>query len=91
MFFFNLPANYYYVVISLVPAILLVAAMRARTTPQRWRELAILGGFNVFWVATLVYPRSESMRNILVLNHAICSTLLAFLAVWILAWAARRT
>lgn len=90
MFFFNLPANYYYVIIALVPAVILVAAIRGRTPAQRWRELAILGAFNVFWVATLLYPRSQGMRNVLVLNHAICATLLAFLAVWILGWASKR-
>jgi hypothetical protein len=88
MFFFNLPANYYYVVLAVVPAVLLVAAMRARSQAQRGRELAVLGGFYVFWVASLLFPRS--MHNVLILNHAICATLLAFLAVWIFGWAARR-
>ena len=88
MFFFNLPANYYYVVLAVVPAVILVAATRSRTSAMRGRELAVLGAFYVFWVATLLFPRS--MRNVLILNHAICSTLLAFLAVWILAWTSKR-
>jgi hypothetical protein len=88
MFFFNLPANYYYVIITLVPALLLVAAMRGRTQALRGRELAVLGAFFVFWIATMFYP--HNMRNVLVYNHAICCTLLAFMAVWITAWTARR-
>jgi len=84
MFFFNIPANYYYVVIVLVPALLLRAAMTAPRLENRLRHFAALTAFNAFWITTLVAPRMSG--DDIVYDHTICVALLIFLGFWILVW-----
>jgi hypothetical protein len=84
MFFFNIPANYYYVVLALVPAMLLRAAMTAPTRTRRLREYAALMGFTLFWVTTLLSSRWTP--DDIVYNHLICVALLLFLVAWIALW-----
>jgi hypothetical protein len=83
MFFFNLPANYYYSVLVLVPALLLQRAA-TRPGPQRARDYVALAAFNAFWVGTLVVP--HLWRDDIVYDFIICVMLAAFLAIWIAAW-----
>jgi hypothetical protein len=85
MFFFEIPANYYYVVLALVPALLLRAATVAPTSAQRQSEFFILASFVAFWLFTLDSPRI--WRDDIVYNHWICVGLLAFLGVWLSSWA----
>jgi hypothetical protein len=84
MFFFNIPANYYYVVLALVPAILLRAAMTAPTLPRRLSEYAALTGFVAFWMTTLLASRLSN--DDIVYNHLICVWLALFLTAWIVLW-----
>jgi hypothetical protein len=84
MFFFNIPANYYYVVIVMVPALLLRAAMTAPTLAKRLREFTCLTAFTAFWITTLIAPRMSG--DDIVYDHTICVALLVFLGFWILAW-----
>ena len=84
MFFFNLPANYYYVVIVLVPALLLRAAMTAPSLERRLREFGALTAFSAFWITTLV--ASRLVGDDIVYDHTICVALLIFLGVWIVTW-----
>jgi hypothetical protein len=83
MFFFNLPANYYYSVLVVVPAFLL---RRAATCPasQRPREYLALAAFNAFWVGTLVVP--HLWRDDIVYDFIICVMLAAFLVIWVASW-----
>jgi hypothetical protein len=84
MFFFNLPANYYYVVLVLVPALLLRAAMTAPTLEWRLREFGLLTAFNAFWITTLI--ASRLVGDDIIYDHTICVALLIFLGVWIVTW-----
>lgn len=84
MFFFNIPANYYYVVLALVPALLLRAAMTAPTPSLRLREYAALTAFTLFWVTTLLASRWTP--DDIVYDHLICVALLLFLVAWIGLW-----
>jgi hypothetical protein len=84
MFCFSLPANYYYVVLALVPAVLLRAAITAPTAAARLRDWVVLCGFVVFWLTTLMAPRM--FGDDIVYDHFICVALLLFLAGWIVAW-----
>jgi hypothetical protein len=84
MFCFSLPANYYYVVLALVPAILLRAAVTAPTAQARLRDWIVLSGFIVFWLSTLLAP--QVFRDDIVYDHFICVALLTFLGGWIVAW-----
>ncbi len=84
MFFFNIPANYYYVVLVLVPALLLRAGMVAPSVGARVREYAALTGFAVFWMTTLIASRLAG--DDIVFNHIICVWLLFFLVVWVALW-----
>ncbi len=84
MFVFNLPANYYYSVLAVVPALLL---RRAATHPgrrRRTRDYAALTAFNVFWVGTLVVP--HLWGDDIVYDFIICVLLASFLATWIAVW-----
>jgi hypothetical protein len=85
MFFFNIPANYYYVVLVLVPALLLRAAIVAPTLKARLTEYAALTGFVVFWLTTIIASRLAN--DDIVYNHLICVWLLLFLVAWIALWA----
>jgi hypothetical protein len=87
MFFFSLPANYYYVVLALVPALLLRSAMTAARPERRQHDFAALGTFAAFWIATLVMPRLQT--NILVYNHTVSLGLGAFLVFWLAVWLER--
>ncbi len=84
MFCFSLPANYYYVVLALVPAVLLRSAITAPTAAARLRDWVVLCGFVVFWLTTLLAPRM--FGDDIVYDHFICVALLAFLGGWIVAW-----
>jgi hypothetical protein len=83
MFVFNLPANYYYSILAVVPALLLRRAA-TRPGPRRTRDYAALAAFNAFWIGTLVVPRL--WRDDIVYDFIICVMLAAFLAIWIAAW-----
>jgi hypothetical protein len=84
MFFFEIPANYYYVVLALVPALLLRSATVAPTRSQRSSEYFVLAAFVAFWMFTLDSPRV--WNDDIVYNHWICVALLAFLGVWLSSW-----
>jgi hypothetical protein len=84
MFFFNIPANYYYVVLVMVPALLLRAGMAAPSAVARLREYAALTGFAAFWMVTLLASRLAN--DDIVYNHIICVWLLLFLIVWVFLW-----
>jgi hypothetical protein len=84
MFLFNMPANYYYAILALVPALLLRAAATAPTTTRRLREYAVLTAFTAWWLGT--FAASRYSGDVLVVNHLICVTFAVFLAVWIATW-----
>jgi hypothetical protein len=84
MFCFSLPANYYYVVLALVPAVLLRAAITAPTAAARLRDWVVLCGFVVFWLTTLLAPKM--FGDDIVYDHFICVALATFLGGWIVAW-----
>lgn len=83
MFVFNLPANYYYSIIAVVPALLL---RRAATRPgrDRTRDYAALAAFNAFWLGTLVVP--HLWHDDIVYDYIICVMLAVFLVIWIACW-----
>ena len=84
MFAFNLPANYYYVIIAVVPALLLRRAVTATSVGRRSREFIALAAFNMFWVCTLVAPRLWG--DDIVFDYVISVSLGLFLVVWIAVW-----
>jgi glycosyl transferase family 87 len=84
MFVFSLPANYYFVVLALVPALLFRAAATATSMNRRSRDYAALLTFNVFWMLTLISPYLSS--DDIVYDFYICSAFAAFLLIWIAAW-----
>jgi hypothetical protein len=86
MYAFNLPANYYYVVLVLVPAVLLYRAATARGAWERGLEYAALVAFNGFWMTTLLAVHLAN--DDIVYDYYICLALLVFLVAWIGAWIA---
>jgi hypothetical protein len=86
MFFFSLPANYYYVVLALVPAIVLYAAMTAPSRPRRLEDYGVFVAFLAFWLLTLVAPRIWD--DAIVFDYAICLGLTIFLGAWMVVWGA---
>ncbi|MDP9002932.1 MAG: DUF2029 domain-containing protein [Myxococcota bacterium] len=84
MFVFNLPANYYYVVLTLVPAIVFRGAATSTTMPRRLRDYGVLTAFSAFWMLTLVAPYLAG--DDIIYNFYICSALGVFLLIWIAAW-----
>ena len=84
MFFFNLPANYYYVVLALVPALLLHGAQTAPSRARRVSDFGVLVAFLVFWVTTLVAPKN--WNDGIVYDYVICLALALFLGAWIVMW-----
>jgi hypothetical protein len=84
MFFFNIPANYYYVILVMAPALLLHAGITAPTVGRRLREYAALTGFTLFWVTTLLASRLSG--DDIIYNHIICVWLLMFLVTWAALW-----
>jgi len=84
MFFFNLPANYYYAILSIVPALLFRASATASSEFERMRNYVLLVAFNVFWTFTLISSRVWS--DDIVYDYYICLSLGLFLLFWIAAW-----
>jgi hypothetical protein len=84
MFVFNIPANYYYVVLVIVPALLFRAAAVATNDADRYRSYIALSAFNVFWMFTLIASRLSN--DVLIYNFYICVTFAAMLCIWIGAW-----
>jgi hypothetical protein len=89
MFAFNLPANYYYVIVTPVPALLLRAAATTRDPALRLRNLAAFGAFNLFWMFTFV--ANQVHGDGIVFNFYICCAFGLFLLAWMVAWVERRT
>lgn len=87
MFVFNLPANYYYAIVTFIPAVLVRAAATARTPLARHRNVAAFAGFTLFWVFTYVAPSIEG--DAIVFNFYICAVFFAFLLLWVIAWIER--
>lgn len=87
MFTFNLPANYYYAIVTFVPALLLRAAATARTPVAKHRNLVAYAGFSLFWVFTFMAPHIEG--DAIIFNFYICAVFFAFLLLWIVAWIER--
>ncbi|MGO8992092.1 MAG: hypothetical protein ACLQVI_02100 [Polyangiaceae bacterium] len=86
MFFFNLPANYYFVILVLVPAFLFRAAATAPSPERRMREYIALTAFNTFWMATLFVSRMSN--DVIIYDFYICFALMLFLFAWIATWIA---
>jgi hypothetical protein len=84
MFAFNLPANYYYVVLALVPAILLRRAATATSVRRRSHEFVALAAFNLFWVGSLIAP--HLWGDDIVFDYIISLMLGLFLPIWIAVW-----
>ncbi len=84
MFFFNLPANYYYVIVVLVPGLVYRAAATAPSAERRLREYAVFMAFNLFWLFTLFASRLTN--DLLIYDYYICLAFLFFLIVWMAAW-----
>jgi hypothetical protein len=84
MFAFNLPANYYYVVLALVPALLFRSAATATSMRARLRDYLVLTAFSAFWMLTLIAPYLA--RDDIVYNYYICSAFAAFLVTWMAVW-----
>jgi hypothetical protein len=84
MFVFSLPANYYYVVLALVPALLLRGAATAPAPMRRLREYGGLVAFLVFWTFTFLAP--FVWNDDIVYDFWICLGLLLFLVAWTAAW-----
>lgn len=84
MFFFNLPANYYYVILTPIPALLFRAAATAPVAMRRYENLAAFAAFNLFWMFTFVVPRLSP--DVIVYNFYLCCAALFFLLAWITAW-----
>jgi hypothetical protein len=84
MFVFNLPANYYYVVLALVPALVFRSAATATSMERRLRDYTVLTAFTAFWMLTLISPYLAP--DDIIYNFYICSALGVFLVIWLAAW-----
>ena len=84
MFFFNLPANYYYAIVSVVPALLFRASATASSDSDRLRNYVVMVAFNLFWTFTLL--SSRVWADGIVYDYYICMSLGMFLVFWIAAW-----
>jgi len=84
MYFFNLPANYYYAILALVPALLFRSSATAASESVRMRDYVLFIAFNMFWIFTLISSRVWS--DGIVYDYYICLSLGIFLVIWIAAW-----
>ncbi|MDB4997004.1 MAG: hypothetical protein JWM74_4436 [Myxococcaceae bacterium] len=84
MFTFNLPANYYYCIVALIPALALRAAATATTPARRWRDFAVFVVFALFWTFTFLAPQLPG--DDITSNHRISCAMLAFLIFWLASW-----
>jgi hypothetical protein len=84
MFLFNMPANYYFAILAVVPALLLRAAATAPSTTRRLREYALFTAFVAWWLGT--FAASRYSGDVLVYNHLICASFAVFLLMWIGGW-----
>jgi hypothetical protein len=84
MFTFNMPANYYYCILALIPALALRAAATARTVAQRWRDFAVYVLFALFWTFTFLAPTLPG--DDITFNHRISTALFAFVLMWLALW-----
>jgi hypothetical protein len=87
MFVFNLPANYYYAIVTVIPALLVRAAATARTPIEKTRHVVAFAGFCFFWMFTFMAPHIEG--DAIVFNFYICAVFFGFLVLWIVAWIER--
>jgi hypothetical protein len=87
MFVFNMPANYYYVVLTIIPALIFRGAATATSMTSRYRDFVAFVGFNVFWMFTLISSYVSPDR--IVYNFHICALFFGFLVLWIGVWAER--
>jgi hypothetical protein len=84
MFTFNLPANYYYCIVALIPALALRAAATATTKSRRWRDFAVFVAFALFWTFTFLAPQLPG--DDITFNHRISLAMLGFIFFWLASW-----
>jgi hypothetical protein len=84
MFTFNLPANYYYCILALIPALALRAAATATTPARRWRDFAVFVAFAMFWMFTFLAPHLPG--DDITFTHRTSVALFAFLLSWLGLW-----
>jgi hypothetical protein len=84
MFTFSLPANYYYCILALVPALALRAAATSTTIAWRWRNFGIYVAFATFWTFTFLSPFLPT--DDLTRTFRISTGLFVFLLGWIAVW-----
>jgi len=84
MFTFNLPANYYYCILALVPALALRAAATATTPARRWRDFTVFVGFAFFWMFTFLAPHlpGDDITFTFRTSLALFGFILAWLGLW---------
>jgi len=84
VFALSMPANYYYAVVTPIPALLFRAAVEARTREARTKSYLAFVAFSAFWtyqiIAALVTPGA------VVYCFWICLALALFFVVWMAAW-----
>jgi hypothetical protein len=74
LFFYALPANYYYVYMCIIPAVLFERI-------KDWRSNAILASMFLMWWLLPFYDRYTN--DDLTYNYWICSTIFVFFLVWL--------
>jgi hypothetical protein len=84
MFTFNLPANYYYCIVALIPALALRAAATATTPARRWRDFAVFVAFALFWTFTFLAPQLPG--DDITFTHRISCAMFGFLIFWLACW-----
>ena len=84
MFTFSLPANYYYCILALVPALALRAAATATTPARRWRDYAVFAGFAMFWTFTFLAPHLPG--DDITFTYRTSVAMFGFLLWWVALW-----
>jgi hypothetical protein len=84
MFTFTLAANYYYCILTLIPALALRAAATATTPARRWRDFAVYVGFATFWTFTFLAPQLPGDDVTFTFRDS--TAFFAFLLGWVALW-----
>jgi hypothetical protein len=84
MFTFSLPANYYFCILALIPALALRGAATATNARRRWVDFTVFVGFAVFWTFTFLAPLLPG--DDITFTFRISTALFAFLVGWAVLW-----
>jgi hypothetical protein len=80
LYFFEMPANYYYVFMCLIPVVALTNAKEGGE--NQWKDITLAGIFFIMWA--IIYYLPSVIRDNIIYTYYFCYIFLLFFLFWVM-------